>query len=70
MHLMVMDENVTDSDVVGESTIKLSSFCVNEGLDEWFEIQYKGESAGHIRLKSRWKSSDQELMDKQAQETL
>ena len=36
MHLMVMDENVTDSDTVGEATIKLSSLCVDGGLDEWF----------------------------------
>ena len=54
MHLMVMDENVTDSDTVGECTIKLSSLCVDGGLDEWFAIQYKGEEAGHLRLKSKW----------------
>ena len=39
MHLMVMDENVTDSDTVGEVVIKLTSLCVEGKLDEWFEIQ-------------------------------
>ena len=38
MHLTVMDENVTDSDMVGSATIKLSSFCVDGGIDEWYEI--------------------------------
>ena len=38
MHLIVMDENVTDSDTVGEATIKLSAFCVDGGLDEWYEL--------------------------------
>ena len=36
LHLAVLDENVTDSDIVGEATIKLSSLCVNNGIDEWF----------------------------------
>ena len=38
MHLMVIDENVTDSDFVGETKIKLSSFCAAGGIDEWYEI--------------------------------
>ena len=66
MHLMVMDENVTDSDTVGEATIKLSSLCIDDGLDEWFEIQYKGKEAGHIRLKSKWTSTGDALEEKQA----
>ena len=64
MHLMVMDENVTDSDVVGEAKIKLSSFCVEGGIDEWYEIQYKGEPAGHIHLKSKWKPKGEALKEK------
>ena len=38
MHLQVFDEDVTDSDLVGETTIKLSDFCINRGIDDWFEI--------------------------------
>ena len=36
LKLTVLDEDVASSDVVGETTIKLSALCVNGGLDEWF----------------------------------
>ena len=64
LHLAVMDENVTDSDTVGDATIKLSSLCIGTGLDEWFEIQYKGKKAGVIHLKSTWKPTGSALVDK------
>ena len=38
MHLQVFDEDVTNSDLIGENTIKLSSFCIGNGIDEWFDI--------------------------------
>lgn len=38
LHLQVFDEDVTCSDIIGENNIKLSSFCVGNGIDEWFEI--------------------------------
>ena len=38
MSLTVLDEDVTASDKVGSTQIKLSSLCVNGGLDEWFTI--------------------------------
>ena len=35
----VRDEDVSDSDLVGNGIIKLSSLIVNgHGIDEWFEI--------------------------------
>ncbi len=40
---------------VGESTIKISSLCVNNGIDEWFPIQHKGKQSGQVHLKSVWK---------------
>ena len=64
LHLAVMDENVTDSDLVGETVIKLSALCVNGGLDEWFEIQYKGKKAGDVHLKGTWEPKGEELTEK------
>ena len=55
MSLTVLDEDVTASDKVGSTQIKLSSLCVNGGLDEWFTIQHKGKSAGQVHLKGTWK---------------
>ena len=54
MHLAVYDEDVTSSDKVGETNIKLSSLCVNGGLDEWYAIQYKGKQSGQVHLKGKW----------------
>ena len=60
-----MDENDKDSDIIGEATIKLAAFCVEGVTDEWYEILYKGASAGHVRLKSRWKSTGEALVVKE-----
>ena len=55
MTIKVYDEDVTASDLVGESTIKLSSLCIGTGIDEWFPIQYKGKQSGTVHLKSTWR---------------
>jgi len=54
MKLQVFDEDVTASDLVGETTIKLSSLCVNGGLDEWYTIGYQGKQSGTVHLKGQW----------------
>jgi Ca2+-dependent lipid-binding protein len=54
LKLEVMDEDVTSSDTVGIATIKLSALISDGGIDEWFEIQYKGKSAGKIHLISHF----------------
>jgi Ca2+-dependent lipid-binding protein len=43
MHLEVFDEDAVDSDLVGETTIKLSALCMGNGIKEWFEIQFKAK---------------------------
>lgn len=44
--IMVMDEDIGKDDKVGETKIKLSSLCMNGGMDDWFEISHKGKKAG------------------------
>ena len=56
LKIWVYDEDLTSSDLVCEGTIKLSSLCVNKGLDEWHELQLNGQKAGHIHLISKWTS--------------
>ena len=46
MTIKVMDEDVTSSDTVGTATIKCSALCSGSGIDEWFQINFKGKSAG------------------------
>ena len=54
MTVKVMDDDIGADDKVGASKIKLSSFCINGGFDEWYEIYYKGEPAGKIHLSAEW----------------
>jgi Ca2+-dependent lipid-binding protein len=70
MHLEVFDEDVCDSDLVGETTIKLTSFCMGQGCDDWFQINFKGKKAGTIHLKSIWQPSGQALVARPAQQMM
>ena len=54
MKVVVYDEDVGAPDLIGETTIKLSSLCVNGGLDEWYNISYKGKQSGSVHLKGQW----------------
>jgi len=56
--LQVFDEDLTDSDFVGEVLIKLSALCCGLELDEWFDITYKGKYAGKVHLRSEWQAND------------
>ncbi len=58
LEIIVMDEDVTTNDLVGSGVHKLSSLVVDgHGMDEWFEIQYKGKSAGRVHLKCEWEAA-------------
>lgn len=54
MNITVFDEDVTSSDMVGTTVIKLSALCVTNGIDEWFPIQYRGKQSGQVHMKSTW----------------
>ena len=55
----VRDEDVSDSDLVGNGIIKLSSLIVDgHGIDEWFEIKYHGKSAGKVHFRCEWYPTD------------
>lgn len=48
------DEDVTASDEVGRTTQKLSALCTAGGIDEWFQITYKGRKSGMLHLKGNF----------------
>ena len=60
-HLQIFDEDMTDSDLVCESTQKLSSLCVGEGLDDWFVLTFKGKDVGKVHLKGEWHPKGEDL---------
>eukprot|EP00347_Sterkiella_histriomuscorum_P008348 403345445 len=52
--LKVMDEDVTKDDFIGMTLIKMSSLCINNGVRDWFSINYKTKSAGQVLLETRY----------------
>lgn len=54
MTITVFDEDVAASDKVGSCVIKLSSLCVNSGLDEWFQVQHNGKNCGTVHMRGHW----------------
>ncbi len=51
MTVKVMDDDIGKDDTIGEAKIKLSSFCVNGGLDEWYEIYFESKPAGKVHFR-------------------
>eukprot|EP00347_Sterkiella_histriomuscorum_P004514 403360172 len=55
IRLIVKDKDFArPDDVVGSSNIKVSSLCFNNGIKDWFTLDYKRKVAGQILLESRF----------------
>jgi|688.fasta_scaffold465729_2 Ca2+-dependent lipid-binding protein len=54
LHYAVLDDDRGKDDEVGNGSQKISAFCINGGIDEWFEVEHKDKSAGKIHLKATW----------------
>ena len=54
LNIQIFDEDIGDADLVGQLTCKISSFCIGESIDDWFEIQFEGNKAGSIHMKGEW----------------
>ena len=42
----VKDNDTIGSTLIGQATIKASSLVINNGVRDWFTVDYKGKSAG------------------------
>lgn len=61
MTLEVMDDDIGSDDKVGETTVKLSAYCIPNGIDTWIDIKWRdktvgwqGKVVGQVHLKSVW----------------
>jgi hypothetical protein len=52
--LRVWDQDMTTSDAVGFTKIKLSSLMINNGVDDWFTITYDNKPSGEIHIISEF----------------
>ena len=54
LHFKVWDDDVGKDDMVGEGSSKLTALVHENGIDEWFDIQFQGKPAGKLHLKCVW----------------
>ena len=52
--IWVKDEEICEDELIGETTCKLSSLCVEGGIDDWWQLTYKGKKAGMLHMKGEW----------------
>jgi len=52
--LRVWDQDMTTSDAIGFTKVKVSSLMINGGLEDWFTITYDNKPAGEILLSSEF----------------
>jgi Ca2+-dependent lipid-binding protein len=50
--LRCWDQDLTTSDAVGFTKIKMSSLIINCGVEDWFTIMFDNKPAGEILIKS------------------
>jgi hypothetical protein len=54
MSFSVRDDDVMGSKPIGSAIIKLSSFCIDFGVREWFSLHFEGEEVGQILIESKF----------------
>ena len=52
--LRCWDQDMTTSDAVGFTKIKMSSLIINCGIEDWFTIMFDNKPAGEIFLKTHF----------------
>ena len=52
IRIVVMDEDLTYDDEVGNTELRPIDLMSAKPIDMWYDIYYKGKTAGKIRLKT------------------
>jgi len=51
------DENLISDDFIGQTFIKISSLIMNNGIRDWFVLNYKDKQAGQLLLETQFLSN-------------
>ena len=63
--MRIMNKNMMMSDdTLGTATIKVSSLCAAGGIDDWWQVDYKGNNGGKIHFKCEWIPTKSEAEEK------
>jgi hypothetical protein len=54
MTLRCWDQDMTTSDAVGFTKIKMSSLIINCGIEDWFTIMFDNKPAGEIKIHTKF----------------
>lgn len=52
--LKVYDQCIMSDDFVGYGVVKMSSLCINGGVNEYFRINYDEREAGIVHLQTQY----------------
>ena len=66
--LRVWDQDLTTSDAVGFTKIKLSAFMINNGIEDWYQVVYDNKPAGEICIVSEFAPVGGDKYDQMKQE--
>jgi len=50
IHFKVKDQNMIDSEMVGETLVDYSALCFNNGCDDWYKLYSGNDNVGKLRL--------------------
>ena len=53
--MRVWDQDLTTSDAVGFTKVKMSSLMINCGVEDWFTIMYDNKPVGEVLIKTQFK---------------
>jgi hypothetical protein len=69
MEIQVVDENVISSDqIICGTKVKISSLCVNGGLDDWWTLSHDGQKVGSLHLIGQWTPAADTMIAQKEQE--
>lgn len=54
LFIRVWDKDLTTSDAVGFTKIKMGSLIINNGVDDWFTITFDNKPAGEVHITSHF----------------
>jgi Ca2+-dependent lipid-binding protein len=73
MVLRVWDQDMTTSDAIGFTKVKMSSLMINMGTEDWYTIMFDNKPAGEIKISSVFEPEGgdafEEMQEKHAEQT-
>ena len=54
LEIQVKDKNLIGAEMIGGGVMKASSLCINNGVRDWFPIEYDNDRVGDVLIETRF----------------